>query len=406
MKYFRYGCLSISKNIAFTVIMVLEIAALLVTTNITIGSVNSKQVLAKPFEDFLCKEGYYFNFDGSLDTTEDYNKFYNLLSKFKSADLYSAERISYTNIVADKIFFNFAMPLQSGSWPKAAKDENGTPYVVVSPDYMKNAGDTIFVDNVGECIVSGVLTEVTYIPNIAVYADDITSLYESADYKSTIEQIKNGSQNALEFSNSAIIIAESAYNYFAEKPSLANSCFIVYNDDISKSDKEYNEKLIKQISGFYPVDDFHPIAPSFTPFSQIKADTDEYITNSYIDILPIILVVAAIVLIGLIGSAAINTVTQIKNYGIYFLCGSKWSDCLRIAFANILIILVFSGIISGVLLYASTYLNLNYLIGQVYAWNNLFISAGILLVMMILSLIIPFSIIRFTSPVEVIKSKK
>ena len=68
MKYFRYGCLSISKNIAFTVIMVLEIAALLVTTNITIGSVNSKQVLARPFEDFLCKEGYYFNFDGSLDT--------------------------------------------------------------------------------------------------------------------------------------------------------------------------------------------------------------------------------------------------------------------------------------------------------------------------------------------------
>ena len=41
MKYLRYGCLSISKNILFTFIMVLEVVALLVTTNVTIGSANN-----------------------------------------------------------------------------------------------------------------------------------------------------------------------------------------------------------------------------------------------------------------------------------------------------------------------------------------------------------------------------
>lgn len=406
MKYLRYGCLSISKNILFTFIMVLEIVALLVTTNVIIGSVNSRQVLVTPFEQFINNDGYYFKYDGTFDTTEDYNKFYALFSKLKSVYISSSDRRDNTKIVDDKVFFKYAMPLKSGSWPKTATDENGTPYAVVSPDYMKNPGDTIYIDKVGDCIVSGVLTEVTYIPFFGIYTDNITSMYESADYTQTIESINLGSQNALEFSNSATIIPKSVYPYSPSESSIGDSCFIVYDEDISESDKKYNEEIIKQIIDFYPVDDFHPIPPQFTPLSQIKADTDIYIAESYNNILPIILVVAAIVLIGLVGSVAINTVTQIKNYGIYFLCGSKWSDCLKIAFANISIILVFSGIVSALLLYSSNAFNLNYLIGQVYDWNNLIISIDIILAMMILSLIIPFGIIRFTSPVEVIKSKK
>ena len=57
MKYLRYGCLSISKNILFTFIMVLEVVALLVTTNVTIGSANNKSVLTRPFDDIVNKEG-------------------------------------------------------------------------------------------------------------------------------------------------------------------------------------------------------------------------------------------------------------------------------------------------------------------------------------------------------------
>ncbi len=47
-----------------------------------------------------------------------------------------------------------------------------------------------------------------------------------------------------------------------------------------------------------------------------------------------------------------------------------------------------------------------YLIGQTYGWNNLIISLAMLVGMIALSLIIPFGIIRFTSPVEVVKSEK
>lgn len=105
------------------------------------------------------------------------------------------------------------MPLQSGSWPKTAADEQGRPYVVVSPDYMKNVGETITTNGVGECVISGVLTEVTYIPAFTMYNEEnvVTSFYRSADYTVAIEAIKAGSSDELKYSDSAIIMAKSAY---------------------------------------------------------------------------------------------------------------------------------------------------------------------------------------------------
>lgn len=410
MKYLRYGCLSISKNILFTFIMVLEVVALLVTTNVTIGSANNKSVLTRPFDDIVNKEGYYCFFEPMWETQEEATEFYGLFNKLKSATIISSDQIDANKIVDDDIFFKYSMPLQSGSWPKTATDEQGRPYVVVSPDYIKNVGETITTDGVGECVISGVLTEVTYIPAFTIYNEEnvVTSFYRSADYTVAIEAIKAGSSNELKYSDSAIIMAKSAYKALNDNKDITYlNCFITYDDNISKADMEYNKGIMKQITEFQKEHaDFYPIAPTFTPLSQIKDSMDTYVTNSYINILPIIFVVAAIVLIGLIGSVAINTVTQIRNYGIYFLCGSKWSDCFKISLANISIILLFSGVLSGVLLYCSKFINLNYLIGQVYEWNNLYISLGVILAMMLLALIIPFGIIRFTSPVEVIKSKK
>lgn len=412
MKYLRYGCLSISKNIVFTIIMILEVIALLVTTNVIIGSANSKIVLTKPFTDIIDKEGYYFASEPMGETAEEIQEFYSLFDKFKSATVMPMEQYDAVKVIDDEVFFKYAIPLQSGSWPKTTTDEQGRPYVVVSPDYLKNVGDIIDVTNIGECVVSGVLTEVTYIPSFSFLNDednktkDVTKFYRSADYKTAIEAIKGGSSDELKYSDSAIILAKSVYEAVNGKL-CPFSYFIVYDEDISSADREYNKKVIEEITGFQDENpDLYPIPPQFTPLSEIKADTDIYITNSYINILPIVLVVAAIVLIGLIGSVAINTVTQIKNYGIYFLCGSKWSDCFKISLANISIILLFSGVLSGILLYCSKFVNLNYLIGQVYDWNNLYISLGIIIGMMLLSLIIPFGIIRFTSPVEVIKAKK
>ena len=401
MKYLRYGCLSIAKNILFTFFMVLEILVLLVSTNVMIASVNSREMLKKPFSNFLSQKGYYYFTEPMWDTAEQYKEFTGLFAKLRSAKFYTAEsNVNEADIVDDEIFFNYSMPLQSGSWPTQSKDEQGRIYAVVSPDLKKAPGDTIELYGDRTVVVSGVLTNITYVPLFSNTAGSAKEFYRSLNYSSKTDE----DGNYMGGDNSSIIVSSSGFYEGSDDDGFSCSGFIVYDENISDEDIKYNEKIIEQIKNYNI--ETAVVSPEFTELSAVNEGTDAYIADIYNRMIPVILGVAAVVIIGLIGTIAINTVTQLKNYGIYYLCGSRWSDCLKISFANISIILLFSGGLSALLLYMLQSFNLDYLIGQTYGWNNLIISLAMLVGMIALSLIIPFGIIRFTSPVEVVKSEK
>ncbi len=171
---------------------------------------------------------------------------------------------------------------------------------------------------------------------------------------------------------------------------------IAYNDDISDEAKKYNDSIIEK---YNEMSDFNFCLPG----EELVKNTNEYINETYIKMLPIIICVVIVVIIGLIGSIAINTRNQIYNYSVYFLCGCRWKDCIKISLANISIYMIVSVIISVIALYIMNLFNFNYLIGQVYELNNLLISVGILLFMILFSMILPMFIINGTSPVETIR---
>ena len=98
-----------------------------------------------------------------------------------------------------------------------------------------------------------------------------------------------------------------------------------------------------------------------------------------------------------------NTKRQLRHYGIYFLCGCNWSGCLKFSFAYSLLILA-GGFLSGGMAYP-IFRKLEYadLFERYLAENNIFITATIAAVMLFLSLVIPFFMVRRTSPVKTIK---
>ena len=97
-----------------------------------------------------------------------------------------------------------------------------------------------------------------------------------------------------------------------------------------------------------------------------------------------------------------NTKRQLHNYGIFFLCGCNWSGCLKFSFAYSLLILA-GGFLSGsaafLIFRKSEYADL---FERYFAENN-FITIIIAAVMLLLSLVIPFFMVRRTSPVKTIK---
>ena len=98
-----------------------------------------------------------------------------------------------------------------------------------------------------------------------------------------------------------------------------------------------------------------------------------------------------------------NTKSQMRNYGIYFLCGCRWKGCLKISLAYSAILLT-----GGMIIGAAAFLifqNTEYasLFEQNLAMNNIYITLAIFVAMLIISLVIPFFMVRGTSPVETIK---
>ena len=119
--------------------------------------------------------------------------------------------------------------------------------------------------------------------------------------------------------------------------------------------------------------------------------------------LPIIIAAAVVIMAGLIGSIAISTVRQTKNFAIFFLCGCSWKDCTRIITAYLTIIFSFAIILTLFSMAVMKIINLDYLIGSIYEINNLIVSIIEIAIMYLLAIILPHTIIKTTSPVETLR---
>ena len=99
----------------------------------------------------------------------------------------------------------------------------------------------------------------------------------------------------------------------------------------------------------------------------------------------------------------INTKEQIRNYGVYFLCGARFKGCLKESLAYSMLILsgaVIIGLSAFALFQSTEYAEL---FERNFAANNIIITFAIIAAMLVLSLVIPFFMVRRTSPVKTIK---
>ena len=110
-------------------------------------------------------------------------------------------------------------------------------------------------------------------------------------------------------------------------------------------------------------------------------------------------------MVELICSVTMNTRNQLKNYGIYFLCGCRWKDVLKISLANAGIIIGLGALLgmTGTVIFEFTpYAKL---FEQNLDFNNVYLTFILILLMLMLSIVIPIFIIGKTQPVEIIKER-
>lgn len=399
MQYLKYGFYAVVQKPLFNILIMLEIAAILVAGNMAISVFNSRTVLYEPYAEVLEQDGYIFLPKSTpvlgthvevYDEEKLLGKFYDSLrgdlTILKSYSyLLSDGKNYYQSIYAydPSLICNMKLPLKSGRWPSAEKNAEGQIEAVA----LEGAGyelNTLLPSQLGDIKIVGILENEFYMPitggGIGASEDDIRIMYEVSSK-----------------TNNYIFVASTADEKLSDPGYLRRALvFIYYNTEPSDEDRNYNEQKLMEYgtNGKYFV------------ISEVRDGTMNYLNEQYIKLMPILLCVFIIVLAELICSVAMNTNAQMRNYGIYFLCGCRWKGCLKISAAYSSVVLLGGGILgtAAFLLFQTT--EYAEMFEQNIAINNLYITLILIAAMLILSLVIPFFQVRGTSPVETIKENK
>ncbi|MGN0538100.1 MAG: hypothetical protein ACI4M3_09010 [Acutalibacteraceae bacterium] len=402
MQYWKYGFFSIVKKPLFNILIILELAAILVVGNMAISVYNYRAVAYKPYADVLEHDGYIFlpkynpligSTNGGYDEKALLDKFYKSLR----GDLTISETYShilhdssleysqdYQSIYAldSNIMSKMCLPLESGRWASNEKDADGYVEAVVTSGTGYKLGDILLTQYNFDIKVVGIIGPDSYMPAISITSgeDDIRYMYDITE----------------EFTDKVFVSCSADKVLHDPCYRTRSIVYIYYNTEPSAEDRSYNENQLMK----------YAVNSTYITTAEMKSKTMNYLNEQGQKMLPILICVFAVVLVELICSVAMHTKEQLRNYGIYFLCGCRWKGSLKISAAYSAIILLGGGIVGTIayLLFQST--EYAALFGQSIEWNNLYLTLAIIAVMLILSLVIPFFQVRSTTPVETIKENK
>ena len=178
---------------------------------------------------------------------------------------------------------------------------------------------------------------------------------------------------------------------------MSNSLFIKYNDDITDEEKLYNLRFMTQEV---------EVLSFALRFSDIEKSSLRTVNDDIDTLVPIIVAVMLLALIGSLSSNAINCKTNMKNYSVYYLCGSEKKNIILINLLHNCVVLMISLILSVIVLlllgvfkvFENTVIHFSmYYIPAVIAIAAFFV---------ILSCIVPLTMIKRNNLSEALKSKE
>lgn len=387
MKYFKFAFLSIYDNIKMNLLMILEIIVVLTGINIIIGAYNNRNMLIEPYETILEKTGWYMvndknvvNDEPLLDDMQGDLKQIRMYNYFDSM----GDIPIHIKIVPDEIIDNMELSVQSGKWKTSSEKEI---VCISAPNkYGISADDVIKTANISEIKVSAVLTDPCYIPDFTNWSsmggidENFYSKYSIIYYDKEVED------NEL-----MLIMSESEFAETGLEKVNSNFKFILYDDDPTAENIAHNEQIIKENYN------------CGVALGDIKYRAELSIKNVLNKYLPIAICAFVVILIGFISCTAVNTLKQMQNYGILFICGMSWSNCTKICYAYTAIIMICSVCLSIVVFSVCSMFNISANLGLSFGANNIFISAIVVMIIFLLNMIVPALIINRKTPVEVIR---
>lgn len=390
MKVIRLGISGIKKKLWLNIFLMIEVLIVITALNIMIANMNSKEILYEPFKYMAEKNGAvvgtHDDYDSNLKGFKKFEK--KLKGSFTVHRRY--ERLNMIQMNANRslevraygyeteFYKNIHIPLSKGSWNLTSEDGEYIECVICPNRFGVGVGSILtdkFSDENEKVVykVVGVLANPTYAPSSSFAADRCTLFFDEYDmYKA-----------GLDSPDLFMYVNGKKLSQYKETNSSSGE-FITYNGPVRRDIELYNRALLEDEGDSYSLKEF-------------RENSMDYIMKMQRRLIPIFGAVMFVMMVGIVSASMIQMMSQMRQFGVFYLCGSSRIKCVMISIVGNLITYIISAILSVGILVAVYNSKLRLSIGMLFRINNVWATLGIMIILVIMSIIVPFIMLGVSS---------
>lgn len=417
----RYALKEFVRNIKFNIFIIIQLAFVFAMIVFAVSSVLQNLRYYIPLSDYLSKDGAYIFVN---KTVADLGKDKKVLS-------------SYSEYFDDALFTGQVLLEKELTEEEIAKSQSGdfvgaeNPYDANAYSYYKNVADLYTPIMVGgdwlsevdkysgeDDVLHAVITENDYGLKVGdVYTQSLPIVdrgFKNVKIK-IIGVMKSGTRSfgmITRYRSDVVLDAKEMFkSYDVNQEGVPLVLFSAEElDKINCLQSVLGGMMVKFKDGLSDEEYINAVNSTYSlgtsvEFKEIRENSLKEIKNQMTVLAPIIGGIILLVIVSVLSMSAVNTNKQLRNYGIYYLCGCRWRQCAMINTLSIFI----SEAAAAVLAFLA--LRIAQLTGLL---NNTVVAFGkwqllgclcIAVITLIVALIMPALIIGKSTPREIIKAR-
>ena len=405
---FKLGLKNLKHNLLMNIFTILQMTVVFIILISIISTIVSRFRYYEPIKDFLNSKGYFYNIQYGINpdtmmTLRTTDEIHDLIEgedeiaaqydvwleyKYNDDENNDTDEAAKDHFISydDKYAEIFTPELESGHWFDFNRPVQDTVPVVVSKNnYGLKVGDMISL----YCMDSEIKAEI-----IGILKDDTKIIdtsfrsKEKIDYRNFYRDYKFEREES-----TAFLMLQKDLIDKSVIMQLNGNVFVTYPDNISEEIMEQSDMKMKKMRAIYS-----------QSTEIMKENSFEYIFSQIYNLMPIFVCVFILTLVGAISTSALSTKRQLKNYAVYYICGLKWRQCALINFFSSLTCVLISFVISISMAFIAKTAGI---LGKTVIELGLWQLSGcviIILLYILLSMILPISIIGKNSPNQVLRA--
>ncbi len=387
MSYLKLSFSSFGKNKLTFLLIIIEIAALFLTTNFLVSTLADRQMLTTGYEKIL-NDNSAVVWDSkwienkAAGLAQNIGQSRELLLKDITDDYEIYDTVMLTDVetgtviagVSDEIYDNLALPLMSGDFSEAVASFGFTGSEF---NFTRRIGENEYRDF--SIKISGMLTSDTYVPMMNYFSTGI-------DF--TINDLYVSSDEYRDY-NGFIIVRKSVF----DEIDLSTACTPVFIIHFSQNYDENISKLRQEAGGVHEG-------------KAVLENSQNALWRDFADFIPVVVCVLLVVIIGTVNISMILNKYNEKRGGVLWICGYSRRQILFAHFISMLIIFVVAAILSVGVYFIMSFLQVELVVSANLSAANVIVTVILSLILILASMIIPAIKSRNTSPIEYLRRAK